>query len=439
MKRTIPTALGTSAALALALTACGGGASGDADAPAADGPVTLTLAGWSLESTPEFQTIADAYSAENPDVTVEVVEYPAGNDYDTALVADLAGGTAPDVYIIKNLKNYLTFQSGNQLLDVSDVAADLDPATGGLEYYDVDGATYAVPYRQDSWVLYYNKDLFAQAGVAEPDGSWTWDDYAQAARDLTAASEAEGSSAVGTYQHNWQSTLQGFALAQTPGADLFSGDYSWLAPYYERVLALQEEGAQTDYGTITTNSLTYQAQFGTQQAAMLPMGTWYAATLITQQQSGEADDFAWGVAPIPQLDSSTAGTDNTPVTFGDPTGMGINPAIDESKIEAAKDFLRFAAGKGGATALAEIGITPALLDDEVLDAYFALEGMPTDELSRFAFQEHDTKPENPVAPETAPIQNILNDAHSEIMSGSASVEDGLAKAEDRVASEVGIG
>jgi multiple sugar transport system substrate-binding protein len=65
--------------------------------------------------------------------------------------------------------------------------------------------------------------------------------------------------------------------------------------------------------------------------------------------------------------------------------------------------------------------------------------MPTDELSRFAFQEHDTKPENPVAPETAAVQNILNDAHSEIMSGSASVEDALAKAEERVASEVGLG
>jgi multiple sugar transport system substrate-binding protein len=439
MKRTIPTALGMSAALALVLTACGGGNTGEAEAPAAEGPVTLTLAGWSLASTPEFQSIADAYQAENPDVTVEVVEYPAGNDYDTALTADLAGGTAPDVYIIKNLKNYLTFQSGNQLLDISDVAADLDPATGGLDSYEVDGATYAVPYRQDSWVLYYNKDLFAQAGVAEPDGSWTWDDYAQAARDLTTAFKGAGSSAVGTYQHNWQSTLQGFALAQTPDADLFGGDYSWLAPYYERVLALQEEGAQTDYGTITTNSLTYQAQFGTQQAAMLPMGTWYAATLITQQESGEADDFAWGVAPIPQFDASTTGTDNTPVTFGDPTGMGINPAIDESKVEVAKDFLRFAAGEGGATALAEIGITPALLDEAILDTYFGLEGMPTDELSRFAFQEHETKPENPVAPETAAVQNILNDAHSEIMSGSASVEDALAKAEERVASEVGLG
>ncbi len=440
MKRTIPTALGASAAVALALTACSGGGDAAGGGEPADGPVTLTLAGWSLASTPEFQTIADAYSAENPDVTVEVVEYPAGNDYDTALVADLAAGTAPDVYIIKNLKNYLTFQTGNQLLDISDVAADLDPATGGLEHYEVeDGGTYAVPYRQDSWVLFYNQDLFEQAGVAVPDGSWTWDDYAQAARDLTAAFTAEGSSAVGTYQHNWQSTLQGFALAQAPGADLFGGDYSWLAPYYERSLALQEEGAQTDYGTITTNSLTYQAQFGTQQAAMLPMGTWYAATLITQQESGEADDFAWGVAPIPQHDSSTTGTDATPVTFGDPTGMGINPAIDDAKVEAAKDFVRFAVGEGGAQALAEIGITPALLNDAVLDAYLGLEGMPTDELSRFAFQEHDTKPENPVAPETAAVQNILNDAHSAIMSGSVSVEDGLAEAENRVASEVGIG
>ncbi len=37
---------------------------------------------------------------------------------------------------------------------------------------------------------------------------------------------------------------------------------------------------------------------------------------------------------------------------------------------------------------------------------------------------------------TNPIQNILGDAHSAIMSESVSVEDGIAEAEKRVADEV---
>ncbi|MEL7978000.1 extracellular solute-binding protein [Isoptericola sp. F-RaC21] len=430
MKRTAPVAIGAAAAIALTLSACGGGGEPEADAT---GPVTLTLAGWSLSTTPEFQVLADAFHEENPDVTVELKEYDA-TDYDTQMTADLAAGSAPDLYVLKNLKNFFTYQSGQQLLDVSDVASGLDPATGGLDTYEVDGATYAVPYRQDAWLLYYNKDLFEKAGVDEPDGSWTWDDYDQAAKDLKAGLDG---GTYGTYQHVWQSVVQGFALAQTEGADMTSGDFGYLQPFYDRALDLQDAEAQVGFGTATTNELQYQAEFGTQKAAMMPMGSWYVATLLAQQESGDADEFEWGLAPAPQADASTAGTDATPVTFGDPTGIGINPAIDDAKVSAAKEFLAFAAGEGGAEKLAEIGITPALLSDAAVDAFFSIDGVPGDDLSRFAFSTHDVRPENPVDPGAATLSNILNDAHTAIMSGSSSVADGIAEAEKRAASEVG--
>lgn len=72
-----------------------------------------------------------------------------------ALVAwadgDLAAGTAPDMYVQKNLKNFFTYQDGGQLLDVSDVAEGLSDDVNGVSAYEVDGATYAIPYRQDAW------------------------------------------------------------------------------------------------------------------------------------------------------------------------------------------------------------------------------------------------------------------------------------------------
>ena len=79
---------------------------------------------------------------------------------------------------------------------------------------------------------------------------------------------------------------------------------------------------------------------------MMPMGTWYVATLLAQQNSGDADKFKWGIAPAPQFDASTAGTAKTPVTFGDPTGFGINAADRRSKLTAAKEFLAYAAERG---------------------------------------------------------------------------------------------
>src|SRR5699024_4638426 len=146
--------------------------------------------------------LAEGFSKSHPDITVDLVEYSA-EDYDTQMIADLAAGSAPDLYVLKNLKNFVTYQDGDQLLDVSDVAGELDPEVSGVDAYTVDGKTYAVPYRQDAWYLYYNKELFDKAGVDYPDGSWTWDDYAQAAKDLTKGIADAGGDALGTYQHNW--------------------------------------------------------------------------------------------------------------------------------------------------------------------------------------------------------------------------------------------
>ncbi|MEV7757242.1 extracellular solute-binding protein [Microbacterium sp. NPDC089180] len=433
MKRKIVVATGVGIVAALSLTACSGGSS---EAPAQSGPVTLSMSGWSLSTTPEFQALADKFHEENPDITVEVKEYDSAN-YDTLMTADLAAGSGPDIVTQKNLKTFITYQAGGQLADVSDV--ELPGDIGGAQAFEVDGATWAVPYRQDSWVLFYNKDLFTQAGVAEPDGSWTWDDYEKAAEQLTSKLGAAGSAALGTYQHSWQSTVQGFANAQSPDVDILSGDYGYLKPYYERSLGLQSAGAQVEYNTVTANKLTYQAEFGKQQAAMMPMGTWYVATLIAQQAKGEADPFSWGFAPIPQYDSSTTGESETPVTFGDPTGFAINKAADATKLAAAKKFLAFAVGEEGAQVLAGLGITPALTSSSVADTYFAVAGAPTDELSKFAWSTHETKPENPTSAKTAAVQNILLDLHTAVMSGSTSIDDAITTAENRVKSEVGVG
>lgn len=426
MKRKFAAAAGIAVVATLSLAACSGG-SGDAPEESS-GPVTLTLSGWGLDTTPEFQTLADAFHEKYPDVTVELKGYDAA-EYNTLVTADLAAGVGPDIITQKEVKYATTFQEGGQLLDVSDV--ELPEGIGGASSYEVDGTAYGVPYRQDSWVLFYNKDLFDAAGVDYPDGTWTWADYDEAAAKLTDGETK------GAYLHRWQATVQGFANAQSD-ANILDGDYGYLKEPYERVLALQDAGYQIDFNTSNANQLTYQGEFGTQKAAMLPMGTWYVATLIAQQASGDADDFEWGIAPIPQVDDSTTGTDNTPVTFGDPTGFAINANIDQAKVEAAKDFLAFAASEEGAQALAAVGITPALLTDDIVETYFSVDGAPSDDLSKFAFSTHDTHPENPTSNKTAAIQGILNDLHTAVMSGSESIDSAIATAEDRVKNEVGL-
>ena len=73
-----------------------------------------------------------------------------------------------------------------------------------------------------------------------------------------------------------------------------------------------------------------------------------------------------------------------------------------------------------------------------MEKYFAVEGAPTDDLSKFAFAEHDTKPENPTSSKTAAIQGILGDLHTAVMSGSTPIAQAITEAQDRVANEVGL-
>jgi 3-isopropylmalate dehydrogenase len=68
MKRKFAVATGVALVAALSLAACGGTPT---EEPAADGPITLTLSGWSLATTPEFQVLADGFSKKYPDVTVD--------------------------------------------------------------------------------------------------------------------------------------------------------------------------------------------------------------------------------------------------------------------------------------------------------------------------------------------------------------------------------
>lgn len=420
--------LALSAAIAgtASLAACGKGGSGSSDAS------ELTFAGWSLKTTPEFKTVGDAFHKDNAATTIKLKEYNADN-YDTQLTSDLSAGSAPDVFPIKNLQRYYYYESNDQLADLTDASSKLvGDKNIDMKYLKVDGKYFAIPYRQDSWILYYNKDLFEKAKVSAPDGTWTWEDYAEAAKELTAKLAKTDTPAKGTYTHIFQSLVQGFALAQTPGAKLTSGDLGYLKKYYDLALQIQDAGSAQTFATAQSQSLTYQAQFGTQKAAMLPMGTWFIATLLEQQKNGEADKFNWGMAPAPQYDSSTT---KNPVTFGDPTSLAVNAKDDGAKADAAIKFAQFAGSEKGAEALAKIGITGAYFSDAVEKTFFGVEGMPSDKLSKFAFSTHDTRPENPVSPTTNDIQTILKDTHTAIMTKSSTVDKAIAKAEADIKSQ----
>ena len=51
--------------------------------------------------------------------------------------------------------------------------------------------------------------------------------------------------------------------------------YENLIPYYNEILAMQDEGLVQDYGVLKSSNIHYSGVFYNQQAAMLQIGTWY--------------------------------------------------------------------------------------------------------------------------------------------------------------------
>ena len=150
--------------------------------------------------------------------------------------------------------------------------------------------------------------------------------------------------------------VQSFALAQTgyqPDKTFFKGNFNYMKSYYKRALQWQNEGLTIDWNTSKTTSVQYQAQFGTEKAAMVPMGTWYALDIVNDQKSGDADKFEWGMAPIPQ--NPDAKKSDKAVTFGDPTGFAVSSKATGQKLAAAKEFVKFCSGEEGAKVLARRG------------------------------------------------------------------------------------
>jgi multiple sugar transport system substrate-binding protein len=328
---------------------------------------------------------------------------------------------------MKNVIGYAQYANRGQLLPLTDEASKLDATKqSGLDAYKIEDKYFALPYRQDYWVLYYNKALLKAAGVPETKlDNLTWTDYAALAKSLTKGDG--GTKVYGAYQHTWRSVVQATAAAQS-GGDLLGGDYGFFKDQYAMTLDLQQAGALMPWATASSQKVTYNSMFSTGKAALMPMGTWYAAQLLADTKSGKTK-IDWGVAPLPQRDAGKV------TTFGSPTAFAVNK--NSKHADAAKKFVTWAAGEQGATAIAKAGVTPSLQSQAILDTYFALPGVPQDALAKKAFKPDQVVLEMPVTDKTADVDTILTEEHELIMTGEKSLDAGLAEMSKRVKNEVG--
>jgi multiple sugar transport system substrate-binding protein len=409
----------------------GGGAAKSSAAPAGSGGVTtLKWAMWDYDLTVYYKPLIDAYQAKNPAVKIEYVDLGSA-DFMTVLSTQLSGGADLDVLTIKDIPGYANLVRQNRLEPlngyIKSAAIDTKLYGGTTEQIAVGGEVYALPFRSDFWLIFYNKDLFDAAGVPYPTNDMTRDQYVALARRGTRGSGANKT--YGAHYHTWRSAVQLFGILDGKNT-IVDGKYDFLAPYYNRVLKEQDDGIVQAYATLKTSGTHYSGVFFNSQTAMLNMGTWFLATQIDKVKAGESTSKNWGIAKYPHPDGVSGGT-----TLGTITSVGVNRA-SKSK-DAALAFVKFISGPEGAAILAKTGTIPAIMSQEVINTISAIPGFPADANSKDALNVAKTYLEMPLHEKSADIEVVLNECHDGFMTKNTSVADAIKQMNERVSKILG--
>jgi multiple sugar transport system substrate-binding protein len=390
----------------------------------AQAPVKLKLILWDLNQTTYMMPIIDAYTAKHPNVSFEFVNIPA-NDYGQKLAIMLAGGDTSDIVSVKDIPMYASMVAKKQIEPLNSYISrdkvDLAQYSGVTDQITVDKVLYALPFRSDIWILYYNKDLFDKAKVPYPTNDMTWDQYAELARKLSSGTGVDR--VYGSHYHTWRSTVE-LPTVQDGKNSIIATDYSYMKPYYEMVLKMQKDKTVMDFSSLKVGNIHYSGLWYNEQIAMMPMGSWFIGTLISKIKDGTAD-MKWGIAKYPHPAGIAAGT-----TAGTITSIALN--AKSANKEAAWDFIKFFSGPEGAQVLAKIGSLPAIRNSQVLANMKAVPGFPQDAVSSEALNTAMVRLELPMHDKVAVIEQILNQEHELIMTESKSVDQGLADMSKRV-------
>ena len=264
----------------------------------------IKVALWDYTSAEYFKKLIEEFEKNNEDISVKVIEISA-DEYNDKIQIMLSGGDDVDVVFTKEVASLAGLIQKGQVLSLDDYIqkANIDESYYGgmLNELALDGKVYAMPFKKDCTILYYNKDLFDKAGVEYPKDGMTLTDYRELAAKMTSGEGAE--KVYGAHLNTWPRSLQNFAR-KTDDFQIAEKPVANLADYYDIFLKMQNEDKSImDYGTLKAGNIHYSGVFYNQQCAMVTMGTWFVNNLLEQKANGTID-FNWGICSLPDIDGS---------------------------------------------------------------------------------------------------------------------------------------
>lgn len=361
-----------------------------------------------------YQQVIDRFEQDHPGWTVnwEFYQWP---DMRTKLLADFAADNPPDLSAepggwvqefalaghLRPLQPYVDAEG-----EAIGFPADWQPYT--VERNSADGQVYGVQLHLTCMLLFYNRRMLADAGIAQP--PTTWEEFLAAAQELTngpvfgtAPNQDEG--------YAWPWLLQNGVRYYDPERNVLAMDTPEAAEALQYVADLIHEHKVAPLPPTTGDYAGPQKLFSAERAAMIITGPWD----IKPIQEG-SPDLDWGIAPA--LRRKTQATVAAGVSMMIPQGAK-NPDLAWDLIK------RFTALESELAATQEAGMTMPRVSWGERPEVQALERIaPFAEGLAYA---QDYTSELRLTGQAGPIGELYRAAYQEIIYRRVPAADALAK------------
>jgi len=395
------------------LGACGG--SKEAGNTSKD--VTLRYAFWDKNQEPAMLDIIKGFENENPNIKVEIEVTPY-RQYFTKLEAAATGDVLPDLFWM-NGPNFIQYSSNGILMPVDDIVKDgdidLDDYVDSLvTLYTNEGKLYGIPKDLDSIAMWYNKEIFDNAGVAYPTREWTIEDVKAADTKIKeSGQDVYGLTIVPTGQESY------YNFIPQAGGEVISSDKMKSGYHNPNTLEaikvmkdLYDTGVAVPYTAILDTTATSMFESG--RVAMSYAGSWQAKPY----DANENINKKIGVTFMPAIKS------NTSVVHGLANVISSNTKHPD----AASEFLTYLGSKEANTILANSGT--------VIPAYKGVQSMWAEAFNNVDATAYidildDTMP-YPVSAQTTRWAKVENDYLKQVWSGIITPEEAVTKIADEM-------
>jgi fructooligosaccharide transport system substrate-binding protein len=373
-----------------------------------------------------YEEMVAAFEATHPTIKINMQSMHWGSEYELRLRTELAAGNHPDIMAIDSPNLALYANSGSLLSIDSYMKAEgniKDIPEGVLKGLTYKDEIYLAPIVESSIALFYNMNIFREAGIpfpsGDPENPLTWNEVLDIAKKIN--NPAKGVTGL--------DPAQGFNVGEGPayfkmpilwqfGADVISPDGSTAEGYLNSKEALE---ALQFYQDLYFKHRVAAAEmpptpFETDKLGMTVLGSWAISELQRTPGFVLGEDF--GVAPLPK------GLRQVVPNGG--WALGISSKTKHP--EEAWEFVKFATGYEGSKLFVEIsGDLPARYS--VAKDFPELNEYPK---NIFVQQDQNYSKSRPVTPAYPVISEAIKDLFEDVGLEGKDVEEAANVAVEKI-------